>query len=60
MHSKSKQDIWSEFWEEAGSRGLDTWYALEETAPGRNASHPSGADGDESDSDRSSRPLCRT
>ena len=44
-------DVWYELWEEAGSRGLDTWYALEARGSGRNANHPPGANGDESDSD---------
>ncbi len=26
MPSKPTQDVWCELWEDAGSRGLDTWY----------------------------------
>jgi hypothetical protein len=47
MSLKLAQDVWYELWEEAGSRGLDTWHALEERAPGQSATQPSGAGGDE-------------
>jgi hypothetical protein len=51
MHSKSTQDIWSEFWEEAGSRGLDTWYVMKGMDSVRNSDQRSdaGPDADESD-----------
>jgi hypothetical protein len=43
MPSKPAQDIWYEPWEEAGSRGLDTWHMLKGTGSVRNSDYPLGA-----------------
>jgi hypothetical protein len=55
MPLKPARDVWYELlWEEAGSRGLDTWYALEQSGLERDAGHPLGADRDEAESDAGS------
>ncbi len=43
MPSKPAQNVWYELWEEAGSRGLDTWHMLKETGSMRNSDYPLGA-----------------
>lgn len=43
MPSKPAQDIWYELWQEAGSRGLDTWYMLKGMDSVRDSDHPLGA-----------------
>ncbi len=49
MPSKPTQDIWHELWDEAGSRGLDTWYVLKGMDSVRYSDHPlsPGPDADE-------------
>lgn len=51
MSLKLAQDVWYDLWEDAGSRGLDTWHVLEERGLGRDAEHLSEADGDETEND---------
>jgi hypothetical protein len=51
MALKLAQDVWYELWEEAGKRGLDTWYALEERGFGRDADPPLEDDRGEAESD---------
>jgi hypothetical protein len=44
MPSTPTQDIfWYELWEEAGSRGLNTWYVMKGMDSVRNSDHPTGA-----------------
>ena len=40
MPSKPTQNVWYELWEEAGSRGLDTWHMLKGTGSVRNSDYP--------------------
>ena len=40
MPSKPAQNVWYELWEEAGSRGLDTWHMLKGTGSVRNSDYP--------------------
>lgn len=54
MPSKPTQDIWHELWEEAGSRGLDTWYVVKGMDSVRNSEHPLGAGPDTDESDAGS------
>ncbi len=52
MPLKLARDVWYELlWEEAGSRGLDTWYALEQSGLEQDTDHLLGADRDEAESD---------
>ncbi len=54
MPSKPTQDIWCELWEDAGSRGLDTWYAVKGIDSVRNSNRPVEAGWDEDESDAGS------
>lgn len=51
MHSKSPQDVWHEVWDEAGSRGLDTWHVVKgmDCVQNANPTLAGGPDEDESD-----------
>jgi hypothetical protein len=44
MSLKLAQDVWYELWEEAGKRGLDTWYVLEERGFSQDTDPPLGED----------------
>ena len=54
MPSKPAQDIWYELWQEAGSRGLDTWYMLKGMDSVRDSDYPLGAGRDEDESEAGS------
>jgi hypothetical protein len=54
MPWKSTQDIWRELWEEAGSRGSDTWYVVKGMDSLRYSDHPSDAGPDAHKSDAGS------
>lgn len=51
MTLKLAQDVWYELWEEAGSRGLDTWYETRHVGPGRDADRSLAADRDDGNDD---------
>jgi hypothetical protein len=51
MPSKPTQDVWWQLWEEAGSRGLDTWCVVKGIDSMRTSDHPVGPGWDEDESD---------
>lgn len=40
---KLEVDVWRELWDRAGSRGLDTWYELPESAEEEHDPTPAGS-----------------